>query len=241
MSANPWDELAPMFASESDSVEPPLGVADTILLAWPPILDFLHAKMGTLRGKRILNYGCGAGHFCRRLSMLGAQPLGLDTSRAMIDAARRIAAPETILRLGGVESLLPSDRFDAITSIMTLPFIADLDPIVARWREHLEPGGLVVIAMFNPSFVRELLRSGHLFRNFDAPERPRRGVLDLTGKNPVPVYIRYPEELTYAFEVHGLHHNFEARPPFNADFLARHPQSFPTQMPEFLIMGFRYD
>lgn len=220
-------------------MEPPLGVADTILLAWPPILDYLLAKLGTLRGKRILNYGCGVGHFCRRLSMLGAHPMGLDTSRAMIEAARRIAAPETTLRQGGMECLRPGEQFDAITSIMTLPFIADPEPIVARWREHLAPGGLVVIAMFNPSFVRDLLRSGHLFRDFDSTDRPRRGILDLTGKNPMPVYIRYPEELTYTFEVHGLHHTFEARPPFSADFLARYPQAFPTQSPEFLIMGFR--
>jgi SAM-dependent methyltransferase len=239
MSENPWDALAPLFASEEGSVEPPLGVADTILLAWPPILEFLLSKMGSLRGKRILNFGCGAGHFCRRLSMLGAYPVGLDTSHAMIAAAKRIAAPDTILRLGGVESIQPADRFDAVACIMTLPFIADIKPVLARWREHLAADGLVVIAVFNPSFVRELLRSGHLFREFDSTERPRRGLLDLTGKNPVPVYIRYPEELTYSFEEHGLHLIFEARPPFTANFLDRYPQAFPTQSPEFLIMGFR--
>lgn len=236
---NPWDDLAPLFASEDGSVEPPIGVADSIVLAWPPVLDFLVKKLGNLRDKRILNFGCGAGHFCRRLSMMGAQPLGVDTSTAMIAAARRIATPGTVLREGSIDVLTPEDRFDAVVAIMTLPFIADPDPILRAWTNHLEPEGVAVIAVFNPGFVRDLLKSGHLFKNFDNLERPRRGQLDLTGNHPLPVYIRYAEEYTYLMETHGLHLIFEARPPFTEKFLKNYPQAYPTHSPEFMVMGFQ--
>lgn len=236
---NPWDDLAPLFASNDGSVEPPIGVADNIVLAWPPTLDFLVKKLGNLRDKRILNFGCGAGHFCRRLSMMGAQPVGVDTSSAMIDAARRIAAPGTILREGSMDALTHGEQFDGIAAIMSLPFIADLDPILEAWTRHLTPKGVAVIVVFNPGFVRDLLKSGHLFKNFDNPDRPRRGHLDLTGHHPVPVYIRYAEEYAYLMETHGLHLIFEARPPFTEKFLANYPQVYPTQSPEFLVMGFQ--
>lgn len=235
---NPWDDLAPLFASEDGSVEPPLGVADTIVLAWPPVIDFLVKKLGNLRDKRILNFGCGAGHFCRRLSMMGAHPVGLDTSSAMIAAARRIAAPGTVLREGSMDALTPGERFDAVVSIMGLPFIADLDPILRAWKEHLEPTGLAVIVVFNPGFVRDLLKSGHLFKKFDNPERPRRGLLDLTGSHPLPVQIRYAEEYAYLLETHGLHLVFEARPPFTDEFVKNYPRNYPTHNPEFMVMGF---
>jgi 2-polyprenyl-3-methyl-5-hydroxy-6-metoxy-1,4-benzoquinol methylase len=235
---DPWAELAPLFASEDGSVEPPIGVADTMVLAWPSVIDFLVRKLGNLRAKRILNYGCGAGHFCRRLSMMGAHPVGLDTSAAMIAAARRIAAPVTVLREGGMEAVAPGEHFDAVASIMCLPFVADPDPILRAWMAHLEPTGVAVIVVFNPGFVRDLLKSGHLFKNFDNPERPRRGQLDLTGHHPMPVYIRYAEEYAYLLETHGLHLVFEARPPFTEEFLHNYPQRYPTQNPEFMVMGF---
>ena len=240
MSGDPWDALAPLYASDDGSVEPPIGVADNILLAWPPVIDFLISKLGTLRGKRILNYACGAGHFCRRLSMLGAVPTGVDSSPAMIKAAHRVAHATTNLRLGGMETIPAEERFDAITCIMGLPFIAEPDALLRAWARHLEPKGVVAAVVFNPGFVRELLRTGHLFRDFDSSDRPRRGVLDLTGHHPLPVFIRYAEEYAYAFETHGLHLIYEARPPFTADFLAEYPQTFPTQVPEFLVMGFRH-
>lgn len=240
MSGNPWDALAPLFASDEGSVEPPIGVADNILLAWPPVIDLLINRLGTLRGKRVLNFACGAGHFCRRLAMLGAMPLGLDHSPAMIQAAQKIAVPSTSLRLGSVDQLQPGEMFDAITCIMGLPFISEPDEVLQAWSRHIAPKGVVAVVVFNPGFVRELLRSGHLFRDFDSVDRPRRGVLDLTGKNPVPVFIRYAEEYAYLFETHGFQLIFEARPPFTPEFLAEYPQPFSTQVPEFLIMGFRY-
>ena len=54
----------------------------------------------------------------------------------------------------------------------------------------------------------------------------------------MPVYIRYAEEYAYLLETHGMHLVFEARPPFTEEFLKNYPQSYPTQNPEFMVMGF---
>lgn len=240
MSGNPWDALAPLYAGNGRADEPPVEVADNVLLAWPPVVDLLIREMGTLGGKRVLNYGCGTGQFCRKIMALGAKTVGVDTSPAMIDAARHLVPAEADLRVGGMDTITPHERFDAITCLMVLPYIQDPAPILKEWARHLEPHGVVAIAVFNPGFARELLRSGHFFRDFDSQERPRRGILDLTGHDPLPVYIRYAEEYAYLFEIHGFHLVFEARPPFTAEFLIQYPRDYPTKTPEYLIMGFRH-
>jgi SAM-dependent methyltransferase len=46
---------------------------------------------GDLRGKRILDYGCGAGEASAYLAKLGATVVGVDVSRGMLDMAQRVA------------------------------------------------------------------------------------------------------------------------------------------------------
>ena len=41
------------------------------------------------RGERILDLGCGTGHLTAQLAATGAKAVGIDSSAAMIDEARR--------------------------------------------------------------------------------------------------------------------------------------------------------
>ena len=211
-----------------------------MLLAWPPVLDLLMRALGTLRNKQILDFGCGAGHFCRKLSLLGAKPTGVDPSPAMVAAARKVVLPETEIHVGDMSSVRGMARFDAFTALMTFPYLLDLTATLTAWSRLAAPGAAAAIVVYNPGFVRELMRAGKRFLEFDSVDRPRRGIESLPGGSRIPVTIRYAEEYAYAMETHGFHLTFEARPPFTADFLARYPQDYPTKTPEFLIMGFRH-
>ena len=53
----------------------------------PPTLAFLNRYLPA--ESRLLDLGCGSGHYCGALSVLGHEPLGLDLDRAMVDSARR--------------------------------------------------------------------------------------------------------------------------------------------------------
>jgi 2-polyprenyl-3-methyl-5-hydroxy-6-metoxy-1,4-benzoquinol methylase len=239
MSGNTRGSMDPHVPNAAGLNELPAALADIILLAWPPMLTMLARTHQTLWDQRVLDFGCGDGNFCRKLASLGAHPVGLNPSPAFLESERKAATPNLSIQVGGMDNLGQHERFDIITSVMALPFIQDLNPVLSAWAHHSKPNTPVVIAVFNPGFVRECLRAKTLFRDFDSIDRPRSGILDWTGHNPTQVYIRYAEEYAYAMEVHGFQLVFEARPPFTADFLRHYPQPFPTTTPEFLIMGFR--
>ncbi len=52
-----------------------------------PVLDYLRARLPAPPA-RILDAGCGPGHYCGRLAQAGYDAVGVDLDAAMIDAAR---------------------------------------------------------------------------------------------------------------------------------------------------------
>lgn len=239
MDAHPWDRLAPLFAGSPDGESVPPALADSVLLAWPSVLECLLGHFDSLQGRRVLDFGCGTGLFARKLARLGAEVLGVDPSPAMIARAQQGSVPGLEFRRGGMEVLAQDETFDAITALMVFPFIENPKPTLISMRALLPPDGVVVLTTFHPGFVRRLLRAGCLFRDFDSDATPRRGMLDLTGSDPVEIHVRYADEYANLFDEHGFRAVFEARPPFTPSFRARNPEPYPTDVPEFLVMGFR--
>ena len=60
---NPWDRLSDYFDTSKDEDAIPAGAADNILIAWPVFFRFIADHVPDLSGKRVLDYGCGAGEF----------------------------------------------------------------------------------------------------------------------------------------------------------------------------------
>src|SRR3954470_8823603 len=106
-SHNAWDALSDYFDTTKAAGEVPGGSADNMLIAWPVIVRFIATHAPTLRGKRVLDYGCGVGSFAQRLYERGAQVTGIDPSPAMI-AKERAAFGTGIDFLVGDSGLLRS-------------------------------------------------------------------------------------------------------------------------------------
>lgn len=102
-----------------------------------------------------IEYGCGTGLVCRRLSPLLAHITAVDTSANMLaELAERVAAEGianiTPLLHDLTMAPLPGPRVDLVFSSMTLHHIQDLDGLVARLFELLRPGGLLALADLAP-------------------------------------------------------------------------------------------
>ncbi len=109
-----------------------------------------YGLLGAAPGRRILDVGCGLGDDAAALAGLvapGGTVVGVDGSRAMIEAARG--------RHGGVEGLsfevadaaaLPFDdaSFDACRVDRVLQHVADPAPAVREMARVLRPGGVLV-------------------------------------------------------------------------------------------------
>ncbi|MBU1695013.1 MAG: class I SAM-dependent methyltransferase [Verrucomicrobia bacterium] len=233
-----WDRLSRLFSGEEDVQGIPPAAADNILLAWPPILAWLRELYPAPQGRRALDFGCGAGHFTAKLRELGFDALGMDSSSAMMATARRLF-PGLAFQSGDIEALQGRPPFDVVAAIMVLQFIPDLKATAQALDRVLKPGGLLAFAVFNPAFVQRLLEAGMLFKDFDSPTPPRRGIMELVEGVAVPVFIRSEEEYRALFARLGYTCALVARPPFTAEFLRRYPVPFPTDEPEFLILGFQ--
>jgi SAM-dependent methyltransferase len=119
---------------------------------WPA----LQALLPDLRGLRVVDLGCGFGWFCRWAGEQGAaQVLGFDLSERMLDRARAMTSDAAITYLrADLERLeLPEASFDLAFSSLALHYLADLEPLLARVRRALVPGGRFVFSVEHPIYT----------------------------------------------------------------------------------------
>jgi 2-polyprenyl-3-methyl-5-hydroxy-6-metoxy-1,4-benzoquinol methylase len=234
---NVWDDVG-MLISGKDSVSHiPTLSADNRELAWPAVLEIIRSAFGSTGGQRILDYGCGAGDFCQHLQSLGNAVAGCDSSIKMLGIATQRVPPSVIL-LGSEVLLTSKPRLDVITAIMVFPFIPTLEKILPQLLAMIDPGGVVVIASFNPPFIVNLAAVGMTFHSLDDPRRPTKAVMDISPGVQIPVFIRSAEQYAAFFSNYGWKEISRSRPPFHPAFLQQHPVPYPVQDPEFLIQGF---
>lgn len=120
---------------------------------WPSLL----ALLPELRGRDVVDLGCGYGWFCRWAAAQGAASvLGLDLSARMLARARELT-PEPAgiaYRQADLEALdLPEAGFDLAYSSLALHYIADLPGLLARLQAALRPGGAFVFSIEHPIFM----------------------------------------------------------------------------------------
>ncbi len=113
-------------------------------------------------GMRVLDVACGQGDLCRRLATLGVEPIGIDASARLIDAARaRSGAPDSAAiryEVGDARALddtalgLPEGGFDGAACVMALMNINPLDGVLRGVARVLKPGGSLVAVILHPAF-----------------------------------------------------------------------------------------
>jgi len=88
--------------------------------------DLLYRMWHPLSPQRLLEVGCGCGHFLHELSQQGHQVTGLDPSPAMLRFARRRLPRRVRLHEGYAEDLPYADNeFDTVALVTTLEFTQD--------------------------------------------------------------------------------------------------------------------
>lgn len=131
---------------------------------------FFYQELARRTGGTILELMCGSGRLLQPLLAAGHTVVGIDISPALLNLAReklnQLNATQTTLVMGDVRDALPQGPFAlaivAINSFMHVESTADQLQVLHNIYEVLQPGGLLVLDLFNPD-PRELLRqSGQL-------------------------------------------------------------------------------
>jgi len=111
----------------------------------------------------VLEIGCGAGTFARRLAERSDHVLALDLSPEMIRIAREQSAqfPNIEFELGDVrDRSLPVESFDVVASIATLHHLP-FPEILLKMKGALKPCGvLLVLDLFEPARVSDSVVAG---------------------------------------------------------------------------------
>jgi SAM-dependent methyltransferase len=119
----------------------------------------LLALAGPVAGRAVLDLGCGAGFYARRLAECGAGPVvAVDWVPAMVAAA---AHPGIETRLGDAAVLELERRFDRVILAGVLEFAADPVALLRNARRHLASGGRVVALVPPDTFAARLYRRFH--------------------------------------------------------------------------------
>ena len=94
-------------------------------------------------GERVLDLGCGTGELTAQIARAGAKVVGVDSSPAMIQQARR-AFPEATFQVGSGEALSFDREFDAVFSNAALHWMRRADATAQGIAGALRPGGRLV-------------------------------------------------------------------------------------------------
>jgi SAM-dependent methyltransferase len=133
-----------------------IGKSKLAILLGP---DFLQ----TIRGKRVIDFGCGEGAEAIEMALNGAgKVVGIDIRENLLDIARQNA------RAAGVENICSFDLStqepaDVIVSLDSFEHFAEPAQVLSIMASLLKPHG-EVIASFGPTWYHPL--GGHLFSVF---------------------------------------------------------------------------
>jgi ubiquinone/menaquinone biosynthesis C-methylase UbiE len=110
------------------------------------------ALLPEVKGLDILDLGCGAGEFCRRLHTMGAKSvIGVDISRKMLDLATRAESNGiTYLNIAMEDCEFPASSFDLVVSSLAFHYIKDLESLFHNAHTWLKNSGTLLFSMEHP-------------------------------------------------------------------------------------------
>lgn len=122
-------------------------------LAGAPEWPVLRAMLPGLRGRRVLDLGCGYGWFCRWAAEQGAADVvGFDISEKMLARARaETPSPVIDYRHADLETLeLAEEGFDLVYSSLAFHYLPDTQALFRTIHAALAPGGRLVFSIEHP-------------------------------------------------------------------------------------------
>lgn len=113
----------------------------------------LFSLLPELKGKKVIDLGCGFGEHCMQYVRDGAaRVVGVDISQKMLEVARAENSHPNITYLNlPMENISEiGETFDVAVSSLALHYVEDFDGLVRNVYEMLTEGGVFVFSQENP-------------------------------------------------------------------------------------------
>ena len=148
ISRNTYNDYAEIYASliNEEKKKRPSLYHDFVV---PAVLS----RIGELKGLKVLDAGCGAGHVAVKLAERSAKVVAIDVSERLIHIAEtQNAHPSVEYRVHDLSQRLPEylETFDLVISNLVLNDIADYRGFICTLSEVTKKNGRVVLSINNP-------------------------------------------------------------------------------------------
>ncbi|HBV98953.1 MAG: hypothetical protein JL50_19095 [Peptococcaceae bacterium BICA1-7] len=182
----------------------------TYFLAYRDLPDILSEYA---KGKKALDFGCGAGRSTRFLKKLGFDTVGVDIAKDMIEKALEMDPNGNYLLIkGGRLGQFENNAYDLALSVFTFDNIPLMEKKVTILREMgslLKRGGIIVNLVSSPEiYINEW--ASFSTRDFPENKRARSGdkvkiiITDIEDKRPVEDFICTDDDYKEIFKKAGL-------------------------------------
>jgi 2-polyprenyl-3-methyl-5-hydroxy-6-metoxy-1,4-benzoquinol methylase len=124
-----------------------------------------------LKGKLVLDVGCGMGRFAEVATRWGARVVGIDLSSAAEVAATNLADRDFVAFQADVFSLpFAPESFDVIYSVGVLHHTPDCEAAVKALAKYLKPGGVLAVWLY--SGYNKWYRFSDFYRRYTPRMKP---------------------------------------------------------------------
>jgi SAM-dependent methyltransferase len=168
-----------------------LGFEGTFLLAFRDIPELLHRHV---KGRKALDYGCGAGRSTRYLKTLDLEVMGVDISGDMLSQARQNDPSGQYIDIQSGQLPFPESCFDLIFSsfvFLEIPTLAEMEKILAELKRVLKHNGVIVFVTGSNDFYK----GNWVSVTFDFPENHR----EVRSGETVKVLIKGTDVVLYDY------------------------------------------
>jgi len=138
-----------------------------------------------VKGKRVLDAGCGPGVYSEWLVEHGAEVVGVDASPKMVELAKQRLGTASDVRQADLSkplTFLGSSSFDMVLSPLVLEYVEDWGSTFAEFYRVLRPDGHLVFSVTHPFFDYIYFKSNNYF------ETELVGS-EWSGFKPIQVYV----------------------------------------------------
>ncbi len=116
------------------------------------ILPGLIRLLTPLHGKKVVDLACGQGYFSHAFIEEGAEVIGTDISKELIDIAKKPGKGEFYVKPADDLAFIKTGTIDAVTIVLALQNIKNFQEVIAESKRVLKKEGELILVLNHPAF-----------------------------------------------------------------------------------------